>query len=339
VIEKKLVISPGGYTMEATDASVPRVTQAHEKYEELIARANDIPAVSTAVVWPCEQHALAGAIDAAAEEIIAPILVGSEKRIRALAQKSGLEVDSCTIVDVANEEEAAATAVRLVRDGKAQSLMKGSLHTDVLMHQVVAKDSGLRTGRRISHVFLVDVPTYAEILFITDAAINIFPDLETKRDIVQNAIDLHLGLGLGEPRVAILSAVEVVNAKIPGTTDAAILCKMAERGQIIGGVLDGPLAMDNAINAEAAAIKGIQSPVAGRAQILVVPDLEAGNMLAKNLVFLAQADAAGIVLGATVPIVLTSRADGVRTRLASTAVGALYAHYLAQQPAMATGGS
>ena len=223
--------------------------------------------------------------------------------------------------------------MRLVRDDKAQSLMKGSLHTDVLMHQVVAKDTGLRTGRRISHVFLLDVPTSSEILFITDAAINIFPDLETKRDIIQNAIDLHVGLGLGEPRVAILSAVEVINPKIPGTTDAAILYKMADRGQITGGVLDGPLAMDNAINAEAAAIKGIHSPVAGRAQILVVPDLEAGNMLAKNLIFLAEADAAGIVLGAAVPIILTSRADRVRTRMASTAIGALYAHHLTEQRA------
>jgi phosphate acetyltransferase len=330
-VASKLAIKPGGYTTDAADTSVPRAAQTHEKYEQLIARTKDIPPIRTGVVWPCEEHALAGPIDAAAEKIIAPILVGSEKRIRALAQKAGLDVSGCTIVDVATEEEAAATAVRLVRDGKAQSLMKGSLHTDVLMHQVVAKDSGLRTGRRISHVFVLDVPTYPDVLFITDAAINIFPDLETKRDIVQNAIDLHQGLGLGEPRVAILSAVEVINSKIPGTTDAAILCKMADRGQITGGVLDGPLAMDNAINAEAAAIKGIHSPVAGRAQILVVPDLEAGNMLAKNLIFLAQADAAGIVLGAAVPIILTSRADSVRTRMASTAVGALYAHHLAEQ--------
>jgi len=236
-------------------------------------------------------------------------------------------------VDAATEEEAAATAVRLVQDGKAHSLMKGSLHTDILMHAVVAKDGGLRTGRRISHVFVLDVPTYPDVLFVTDAAINIFPDLETKRDIIQNAIDLHVGLDLGEPRVAILSAVEVINPKIPGTTDAASLCKMAERGQITGGILDGPLAMDNAISAEAAAIKGIHSPVAGHAQILVVPDLEAGNMLAKNMIFLGQADAAGIVLGASVPIILTSRADNERTRIASTAIGALYAHYLVEQRA------
>jgi phosphate acetyltransferase len=286
-----------------------------------------------AVVWPCEEHALAGAADAAVADIVAPVLIGPEKRVRALAQGAGIDIARCTIMDVPTPEQAATSAVRLARESQVESLMKGSLHTDVLMHEVVAKDSGLRTGRRISHVFLLDVPTLSEILFITDAAINIFPDLETKRDIVQNAIDLHVGLGLGEPRVAILSAVEVINSKIPSTTDAAILCKMADRGQITGGVLDGPLAMDNAISPEAAAIKGIQSPVAGRAQILVVPDLDAGNMLAKNLIFLAHAGAAGIVLGATVPIVLTSRADSVQTRMASIAVGALYAHHLAEQRA------
>ena len=332
-------VKPAAYMTDAGDTSMPRAVQMHEKYERLIALAKGIAAIPTAVVWPCEEHALAGPIDAAKEKIIAPILVGPAKRIRAVAQKAGLDIDRFATLDVATEEEAAAAAVRLVRDGKAQSLMKGSLHTDVLMHEVVAKESGLRTGRRISHVFVLDVPTYPEVLFVTDAAINIFPDLETKRDIVQNAIDLHIGLGLGEPRVAILSAVEVINAKIPGTTDAASLCKMADRGQITGGILDGPLAMDNAINAEAAAIKGIHSPVAGHAQILVVPDLEAGNMLAKNMIFLGQADAAGIVLGAAVPIILTSRADSVRTRLASTAIGALYAHHLAEQRAHAGSGA
>ena len=324
---------PATYTTEAGDSSVPRVAQTHEKYERLIGKTKSIAAVPTAVVWPCEEHALAGPIDAAADNIIAPILVGSEALIRATAQKAGLDISRFEIVDAATEEEAAATAVRLVQDGKAHSLMKGSLHTDILMHAVVAKDGGLRTGRRISHVFVLDVPTYPDVLFVTDAAINIFPDLETKRDIIQNAIDLHVGLDLGEPRVAILSAVEVINPKIPGTTDAASLCKMAERGQITGGILDGPLAMDNAISAEAAAIKGIHSPVAGHAQILVVPDLEAGNMLAKNMIFLGQADAAGIVLGASVPIILTSRADNERTRIASTAIGALYAHYLVEQRA------
>lgn len=330
-----LTVGSAAYTTDAGDTFVTRPAQTHEKYERLIATAKSSPAVPMAVVWPCEEHALAGPVGAARENIIAPILVGSAKRIRAAALKAGLDISRFDIVDVATEEEAAATAVRLVRDGRAHSLMKGSLHTDVLMHEVVAKETGLRTGRRISHVFVLDVPTYPKALFVTDAAINILPDLETKRDIVQNAIDLHVGLGLGEPRVAILSAVEVINPKIPGTTDAASLCKMAERGQITGGILDGPLAMDNAISAEAAAIKGIHSPVAGNAQILVVPDLEAGNMLAKNMIFLGQADAAGIVLGATVPIVLTSRADSVRTRIASTAIGALYAHHLAEQCAQA----
>ncbi len=324
-------VKPAAYSVEAADPSPPRAEQTHEKYERLIARAKGTSAIPTAIVWPCEEHALAGPIDAAQENIVVPLLVGPAKRIRAVAEKGGLDISRFAITDVATEEEAAATAVRLIRDGKAQSLMKGSLHTDVLMHEVVAKEGGLRTARRISHVFVLDMPTYPEVLFVTDAAINIFPDLETKRDIVQNAIDLHVGLGLGEPRVAILSAVEVINPKIPGTMDAASLCKMAERGQITGAILDGPLAMDNAINAEAAAIKGIHSPVAGHAQILIVPDLEAGNMLAKNMIFLGQADAAGIVLGATVPIILTSRADSVRTRMASIAIGALYGHYLAGQ--------
>jgi phosphate acetyltransferase len=324
-------VKAAAYSTDAVDPAAPRGEQTHEKYERLIAQAKGIPAIPTAIVWPCEEHALAGPIESAEEKIIVPVLVGPAKRIRAVADKAGLDISHFAVVDVATEEEAAATAVRLVRDGKAQSLMKGSLHTDVLMHEVVAKEGGLRTGRRISHVFVLDVPTYPEALFVTDEAINIFPDLETKRDIVQNAIDLHIGLGLGEPRVAILSAVEVINPKIPGTTDAACLCKMAERGQITGGILDGPLAMDNAINAEAASIKGIQSPVAGRAQILIVPDLEAGNMLAKNMIFLGQADAAGTVLGAAVPIILTSRADSVRTRMASTAIGALYAHHLTEQ--------
>ena len=227
---------------------------------------------------------------------------------------------------MAHSEAAAAKAVELVREGKAELLMKGSLHTDELMRSVTSGTTGLRTARRISHVFVMDVPTYAETLFITDAAINIFPDLDTKRDIVQNAIDLFTQVGLGKPRVAILSAVETVTSKIPSTIEAAALCKMADRGQITGGLLDGPLAFDNAIDPEAAKIKGIHSEVAGRAQILVVPDLEAGNMLAKNLTFLAKADAAGIVLGARVPIILTSRADSVRARMASCAVAVLYAH-------------
>jgi phosphate acetyltransferase len=229
------------------------------------------------------------------------------------------------LVDVAHSDEAAAKAVELIRAGRGELLMKGSLHTDELMRAVTAASTGLRTARRISHVFIVDVPTYPETLFITDAAVNIFPDLDAKHDIVQNAIDLFAAVGLGTPRVAILSAVETVTAKIPSTIDAAALCKMADRGQITGGILDGPLAFDNAIDPAAARIKGIHSPVAGRAQILVVPDLEAGNMLAKNLIYLSKADSAGLVLGARVPIVLTSRADSVRSRMASCAAAVLYA--------------
>jgi phosphate acetyltransferase len=236
-----------------------------------------------------------------------------------------LAIDRYDIVDVPHSNAAAAKAVQLVLEGKGELLMKGSLHTDELMRAVTASANGLRTARRISHVFVMDVPTYAETVFITDAAINIFPDLEAKRDIVQNAIDLFTQVGLGTPHVALLSAVETVTPKIPSTIDAAALCKMADRGQITGGLLDGPLAFDNAVDPKAAKIKGIKSDVAGRAQILVVPDLEAGNMLAKNLTFLSNADAAGIVLGARVPIILTSRADSVRTRMASCAVAVLYA--------------
>src|SRR6202011_2266617 len=237
----------------------------------------------------------------------------------------GIDISRFEIVDAPHSNAAAAKAVELIHQSKGELLMKGSLHTDEFMREVTSSKTGLRTARRISHVFIMDVPTYSETLFITDAAINIFPDLETKRDIVQNAIDLFTQVGLGTPRVAILSAVETVTPKIPSTIDAAALCKMAERGQITGGVLDGPLAFDNAIDAEAAKIKGIKSAVAGYAQILVVPDLEAGNMLAKNLTFLSKADAAGIVLGARVPIILTSRADSVRARMASCAAAVLYA--------------
>jgi phosphate acetyltransferase len=258
--------------------------------------------------------------------MIAPILVGPKAKISALAKSLGLDLAGIDIVDVPHSQAAAEKAVELVRTGKAELLMKGSLHSDELLSAVAKRDTGLRTGRRISHVFVMDVPTHAETLFITDAAVNIAPDLMAKRDIIQNAIDLYTGLGLGAPKVAILSAVETVNPSIPSTIDAAALCKMADRGQITGGELDGPLAFDNAISPEAARIKGIKSPVAGRAQILVVPDLEAGNMLAKNLSFLSRADAAGIVLGARVPIILTSRADNVRTRMASCAVAMLLAH-------------
>src|SRR5690349_23784853 len=297
----------------------------HEKYERLIAATRDIRAIPCAVAHPCDASSLEGAVEAARAGIIAPILVGPRHKIEAAAREAGLDVARLELVDVPHSHAAAAKAVELVRAGRAELLMKGSLHTDELMREVVAKDTGLRTERRISHVFIMDVPSYPEPLFITDAAINIFPDLETKADICRNAIDLHLGLGLGTPRVAILSAVETVNPKIPGTIDAAALCKMADRGQITGGLLDGPLAMDNAISPEAAKTKGINSPVAGDADILLVPDLEAGNMLAKELIFLAHADAAGVVLGARVPIILTSRADTLLTRLASCAVAVLVA--------------
>jgi phosphate acetyltransferase len=296
------------------------------KYERLIAAAKAIPAVSTVVVHPCDESSLRGAVEAAEAGIIKPILVGPAAKIRGTAAKYGLNIGGFEIVDAPHSEAAAAKAVELIHAARGEMLMKGSLHTDELMRSVTAKATGLRTERRISHVFVMDVPAYADTLFVTDAAINIFPDLEGKRDIIQNAIDLYTQAGFGtSPRVAILSAVETVTGKIPSTIEAAALCKMADRGQITGGVLDGPLAFDNAIDMEAARIKGIKSEVAGRAQILVVPDLESGNMLAKNLAYFAKADGAGIVLGARVPIVLTSRADSPRARMASCAIASLYA--------------
>ncbi len=295
------------------------------KHDLLIDAANNTPPATTAVVHPCDETSLSGALEARAAGLMVPILVGPQARIRSVATKAGLDLTGIEIVDVPHSQAAAARAVELVREGQVELLMKGSLHTDELMREVTASETGLRTGRRISHVFIFDVPGHAETLYVTDAAINIFPDLETKRDIIQNAIDLCHALNIPKPRVAILSAVETVTTKIPSTLEAAALCKMADRGQIAGGLLEGPLAFDNAIDPEAARIKGIGGPVAGRAQVLVVPDLEAGNMLAKNLTFLAHADAAGIVLGARVPIILTSRADSVRTRLASAAVGAILA--------------
>jgi phosphate acetyltransferase len=295
------------------------------KYERLVARAKTVPAAVTIVAYPCEESALRGPVEAAKAGIIVPVLVGPAEKIRAVAQEHGLDISKYEIVDVARSEAAAAKAVGLIRESKGELLMKGSLHTDELMREVTSSATGLRTARRISHVFIMDVPGHAETLFITDAAINIAPDLDVKRDIIQNAIDLFTEVGLGTPRVAILSAVETVTTKIPTTVEAAALCKMADRGQITGGILDGPLAFDNAVDMEAARIKGIKSEVAGRAQILVVPDLEAGNMLAKNLSFLAKADSAGLVLGARVPVILTSRADSVRARLASCAAAVLYA--------------
>jgi phosphate acetyltransferase len=309
-----------------TKKSVVSESRQHQKYERLIAATERRAALVTAVAHPCDETSLRGAFEAAEAGMIVPILVAPKDRIRGLAQRLAIDIGGMEIVDVPHSQAAADKAVELVRTGKAELLMKGSLHSDELLAAVTRRETGLRTGRRISHVFVMDVPTHAETLFITDAAVNISPDLAAKRDIVQNAIDLYAGLGLGTPKVAILSAVETVTPSIPSTIDAAALCKMADRGQITGGELDGPLAFDNAISPEAARIKGISSPVAGQAQILVVPDLEAGNMLAKNLTFLSNADAAGIVLGARVPIILTSRADNVRTRMASCAVAMLLAH-------------
>lgn len=304
-----------------------RQTQSPSKYDRLIVAAKAVPPLPAIVVHPCDETSLRGAVDSAQAGIIRPMLVGPENRIRDIAGKHGLDIAGFEMVNAAHSDEAAARSVELIHAAKGEMLMKGSLHTDELMRAVTAKVGGLRTDRRISHVFVMDVPAYAETLFVTDAAINIFPDLDAKRDIIQNAIDLYVQAGFGaSPRVAILSAVETVTSKIPSTLEAAALCKMADRGQITGGVLDGPLAFDNAIDIEAARIKGIKSEVAGRAQILVVPDLEAGNMLAKNLAYFAKADGAGLVLGARVPVVLTSRADSPRARMASCAVASLYAN-------------
>jgi phosphate acetyltransferase len=296
------------------------------KYDRLIAMAKAIPPATTLVVHPCDESSLRGVVEASGAGLITPILVGPAPKIRDAATKHGIDISRFEIVDAPHSEAAAGKAVEMIHEAKGELLMKGSLHTDELMRSVTAK-TGLRTERRISHVFIMDVPAYGETIFVSDAAINIFPDLDCKRDIIQNAIDLFVEAGFGSlPRVAILSAVETVTAKIPSTIEAAALCKMADRGQITGGLLDGPLAFDNAVDMDAARIKGIKSEVAGRAQILVVPDLEAGNMLAKNLAYFAKADGAGIVLGARVPIVLTSRADSLRARMASCAVATLYAH-------------
>jgi phosphate acetyltransferase len=297
----------------------------HEKYQRLIDAAKESPPIATAVAHPCSATSLAGALDAAKLGLIRPILVGPTAKIVAAAKQLGRDLSDCELVDAPHSHAAAAAAVQLVTRGRAEALMKGSLHTDELLGAVVKRDTGLRTARRISHGFVLDVPTYKEPLIISDAAVNIAPTLEDKVDIVQNAIDLGHALRFTEVRVAILSAVETVNAKIPSTVEAAALCKMADRGQITGGILDGPLALDNAISAESAAIKKITSPVAGRANVLIVPNLESGNMLAKSLALLAQADSAGIVMGAKVPIILTSRADSVTGRLASCAVAVLLA--------------
>jgi len=305
------------------EQSAPHVNS----FDAMLAATAPLDPIATAVVHPCDAASLIGALEARDKTLITPILVGPEDRIKAVAAEESLNIDGLEIVDAKHSHASAQAAVRLVREGKAQALMKGALHTDEVMSAVVDKVTGLRTERRMSHVFVLDVPTYPKPLMITDAAINIFPDLMVKADIVQNAIELGHALGVDEPKVAILSALETIYPKIPSTVEAAALCKMADRDQITGGVLDGPLAFDNAISRKAADAKGITSPVPGEADILVAPDLEAGNMIAKQLMYLAGADSAGIVLGARVPIMLTSRADGTLSRLVSAALAQLMVHH------------
>ena len=307
--------------------------QTGDKFAAFVERTKPLQPVPTAVAHPCSDAAIRAAIEAAEEQMIAPILVGPSDKIRRAAEAAGVRLEGIRLVEAAHSEDAAEKAVALVRRGEAAVLMKGSLHTDELLGAVVRRETGLRTARRLSHAFLMDVPTYHKPLIVTDAAINVAPALPEKVDILQNAIDLAHVLGVARPKVAILSAVENVNEKIASTIDAAALCKMADRGQIRGALLDGPLAMDNAISREAAQVKGIESEVAGDADILLVPDLVAGNILAKQLTFMANADAAGIVLGARVPIVLTSRADSVRARLTSCALAVLLAKGGATAPA------
>jgi phosphate acetyltransferase len=301
-------------------------------FHKFIQRCKDLPAITTAVVWPLSDVALKGAVEAAAAGLIEPTLIGPEPEMKALAAKIGVDINPFPILQADTEARAAELGVAICRSGGAQAMMKGSLHTDEMMKAAMNRDTGLRTARRISHVFIMDTPAYARTLLITDAAINITPELEDKVHIVQNAIDLAHALGIPEPKVALLSAVETVNPKIKSTLDAAALCKMADRGQITGGVLDGPLAFDTAVSTKAASIKKLVSPVTGQADILVVPDLESGNMLAKQLEYLGGAQLAGIVLGARVPTILTSRADSAETRLTSCAVAVLL-HY-ATHPAV-----
>lgn len=301
------------------------------QYQRLIAATGDLDPIRTAVVHPCDTISLIGALEASKNDLIVPVLIGPKKKIEATAKEANYDLSAVEIVDVPHSHAAAQKSVEMVRQGSVSALMKGKLHTDEIMEAVVDRTNGLTTERRISHVFVLDVPHYPKPLFITDAAINIYPDLDDKRDIIQNSIDLAHALGIDVPKVAVLSAVETVYPKIASTIDAAALCKMADRGQITGGLLDGPLAFDNAISKSAAQAKGITSDVAGDADILIAPDLEAGNMIAKQLIYLAGAESAGIVLGARVPIILTSRADGTLSRLASSALALLYAHYVRQQ--------
>ena len=313
---------------------LPKVQLRREdRFVVLLNKCAGLPPMPCAVAHPCSPDSLQGAVDAARHQLITPFLIGPEARIRAVAEEAHLDISPYRLVPTEHSHESAEVAVALVRSGEAHMLMKGSLHTDELLSAVVQRTTGLRTARRLSHCFVIAVPTYPRAIMVTDAAINIAPSLEEKVDIIQNAIELAHALGTSQPKVAILSAVETVTLKIPSTLEAGALCKMADRGQITGGILDGPLAFDNAIDVQAAKTKGISSPVAGCADILVVPDLEAGNMLAKQLTFMANAEAAGIVLGARVPIVLTSRADSARARLASCAVAVLHADALQRRSA------
>ncbi|WP_146346924.1 bifunctional enoyl-CoA hydratase/phosphate acetyltransferase [Falsiphaeobacter marinintestinus] len=329
VIEGQALVIAPSVKVRRPRVVLPEV-HLHERgarFEALMKATAPLAPVRTAVVHPCDTLSLEGALEAGAKGMIVPILIGPRAKIEAAAAEAQRDLGQVEIVDVPHSHAAAERAVALAREGKVDMLMKGKIHTDELLRPVVAKDTGLRTERRISHVFALDVPNYPKPLLISDAAINIFPDLQTKRDIVQNAIDLALALGIDIPKVALLSAVETVTPSIPSTVDASALCKMADRGQITGGMLDGPLAFDNAVSKSAAETKGIHSAVAGDADILIVPDLEAGNMIAKQLIYLAGADAAGLVLGARIPIVLTSRADGVLSRLASAAMAQLFVHH------------
>jgi len=330
IAEGEVIVQAPDAVRSFDGATVPGLTvQSHRHFDALLARAEGLPPLPTVVVCPESPDAVMGALLARDHGLIDPVFVGAPDRIRAAAEEAGGDITGIETVDIPDHRAAALRAVAMIHEGRARALMKGHLHTDQLLHAILKKEGGLRTNRRLSHVFVMDVPGLEHLLFVTDAAINIAPDLECKVSIVQNAIDLARALGIALPKVGILSAVETVTASIPSTLDAAILSKMADRGQITGGLVDGPLAMDNAVDPGAARTKGLTGLVAGRAEILVAPNMEAGNMIAKELTFLAHAEAAGIVMGAQVPVILTSRADDDKARLASCAVAALYAESLA----------
>ncbi|MCA8882910.1 MAG: bifunctional enoyl-CoA hydratase/phosphate acetyltransferase [Rhodobacteraceae bacterium] len=326
VLEGEALVLAPDHTSSFDPGDVPGlVVESHAHFDKILAEAEPLDPIPTAVVAPEEANSLGGALLGYEHTIIHPILIGDSEKIRAAAEDLGVDISGLELIHADSHRQAAATGVRLVLEGRAQALMKGHLHTDDLLGEVVKRDGGLRIGRRLSHIFVMDVPGLSHLLFVSDAAINIAPDLETKKDIVQNAIDLARALGVEVPKVGVLSAVETVSPRIPSTLDAAILSKMAERGQITGGIVDGPLAMDNAMDIKAARTKGIKSLVAGNADILIAPNMESANMLAKELTFVAHAEAGGIVLGARCPIILTSRSDDDKARLASCAVAALYA--------------